>query len=43
MRVSSYRKLRIDPDWLEKRLVDAGFTLASRATVRGLVTLVLRR
>ena len=30
MRVSSYRKLRIDPDWLEKRLVDAGFARSLR-------------
>jgi SAM-dependent methyltransferase len=43
MRVSSYKKLRIAPDWLEKRLADAGFTLHSRETIRGLVTLVLHR
>ena len=43
MRVSSYKKLRIAPDWLEKRLVELGFTIESRETIRGLVTLVLRR
>jgi SAM-dependent methyltransferase len=43
MRVSSYKKLRIAPDLLEKRLVDAGFTVESRATVFGLSTFVLRR
>ena len=42
-RVSSYKKLRIAPDWLEKRLTDTGFTVHSRETVRGLVTLVASR
>lgn len=43
MRVSSYKKLRIAPTWLEKRAVDVGFSCESQATVSGLVTLVLRR
>ena len=43
MRVASYKKLRIAPDWLEKRLEGVGFTVVSRAVVHGLVTLVLGR
>jgi SAM-dependent methyltransferase len=43
MRVASYRKLRIAPDWLEKRLADAGFKVISKDVVRGLVTLAFAR
>ncbi len=43
MRVSSYRKLRIAPDWLEKRARDAGFDVASSEVVRGMVTIDLRK
>ncbi len=43
MRVSSYRKLRIAPDWLEKRAIDVGFSRESQDVRSGLVTLVLQR
>ena len=43
MRVSSYKKLRIAPEWLEKRAVETGFSLASRNVVSGLATLELGR
>jgi SAM-dependent methyltransferase len=43
MRVSSYRKLRIAPDWLAKRLAESGFEPLSQGPVGGLVTLDVRR
>jgi len=43
MRVSSYKKLRIAPDWLEKRATDAGFEVRSSAVVHGMVTLDLAK
>ena len=43
MRVSSYKKLRIAPDWLEKRLAETGFTVVSHGFVRGLATLDVRK
>ncbi len=43
MRVSSYKKLRIAPDWLEKRTSDAGFEVVSKDTAHGMFTLVLRK
>ncbi|HEY1959504.1 MAG TPA: class I SAM-dependent methyltransferase [Polyangiaceae bacterium] len=43
MRVSSYKKLRIAPDWLEKRLRESGFEVLSRSVVSGLVTIDARR
>jgi hypothetical protein len=38
MRVSSYKKLRIGPDWLEKRARETGFEVVASGP-----TLVLRR
>lgn len=43
MRVSSYKKLRIAPDWLEKRASDAGFDGAPLSIVHGMVTVDLRK
>lgn len=43
MKVSSYKKLRIGPEWLQKRVVLAGFTVASSEVRQGMATLVLRR
>jgi len=43
MRVSSYKKLRIAPEWLEKRLRESGFEVLSRSLVSGLVTIEARR
>ncbi len=43
MRVSSYKKLRIAPDWLEKRAREAGFDVVSNGFVHGLVTIDLRK
>ncbi len=43
MRVSSYRKLRIGPDWLEKRTSETGFEVVSKEVARGMFTLVLRK
>ena len=39
MRVSSYKKLRIAPDWLEKRLRESGFDVLSRSVKSGLATI----
>jgi SAM-dependent methyltransferase len=43
MKVSAYKKLRIGPDWLQKRVVEAGFTVESSEVRQGMATLVLRK
>jgi len=43
MRVSSYKKLRIAPDWLEKRAGETGFEVVTNDTSHGMFTLVLRK
>lgn len=43
MKVSGYKKLRIGPDWLQKRVVEVGFTVESSEVRQGMATLVLRR
>lgn len=43
MKVSAYKKLRIGPDWLKKRVVEAGFSVESSEVRQGMATLVLRK
>ena len=43
MRVSSYKKLRIAPDWFGKRAAEAGFTVERRSDDHGMATLVLQK
>lgn len=43
MRVSSYKKLRIAPDWLEKRANETGFDLVSKTAARGMHQIDLKR
>jgi len=43
MRVSSYKKLRIAPDWFAKRATEAGFVIDRKSDERGLVTLVMHK
>jgi ubiquinone/menaquinone biosynthesis C-methylase UbiE len=43
MRVSSYKKLRIAPDWLEKRAREVGFDVVSNGSVHGMITIDLRK
>lgn len=43
MRVSSYKKLRIRPEWLEKRTSETGFEVVTKDVAHGMFTLVLRK
>ncbi len=43
MRVSSYKKLRIAPDWFQKRASDTGFVVDQRTDDHGMVTLVMHK
>lgn len=43
MKVSSYKKLRIAPDWAEKRLRETGFEIQRSEHHRGMCTIVARK
>jgi len=43
MRVSSYKKLRIAPDWFAKRATEAGFAIDRKSDERGMVTIVMHK
>jgi SAM-dependent methyltransferase len=43
MKVSAYKKLRIAPDWAEKRLRETGFTIERSEDRRGMRTILVRR
>ncbi len=43
MRVSSYKKLRVAPDWFQKRASEAGFAVDQRTDDHGMVTIVMHK
>lgn len=43
LRASSYRKLRLDPAWVTRRLVELGLDVVRQTVERGMVTVIARR